>query len=148
MTSREEDSMAREEIIRLFDRRVDAMNRRDVAALTELYSADCVVESPMAAGMVRGHTGVEVYRAIFDAFPDLTFTMDDLLIDDQSAAQSGTIVGTDRGGFMGMPPSGRSMRVPVVILCRFGSSKIVHERRIYDFTGMLLQVGVLKAKPA
>ncbi len=25
--------------------------------------------------------------------------------------------------------------------------KVVHERRIYDFTGMLIQIGVLKAKP-
>ena len=25
---------------------------------------------------------------------------------------------------------------------------ITHERRIYDFTGMLVQIGVLKAKPA
>ena len=26
--------------------------------------------------------------------------------------------------------------------------QIVRERRIYDFTGLLLQIGVLKAKPA
>ena len=26
--------------------------------------------------------------------------------------------------------------------------KIVRERRIYDFTGMLVQIGVLKARPA
>ena len=25
---------------------------------------------------------------------------------------------------------------------------IVHERRVYDFTGMLVQIGLLKAKPA
>ena len=28
------------------------------------------------------------------------------------------------------------------------SGKIVRERRIYDFTGLLMQVGVLKGKPA
>jgi steroid delta-isomerase-like uncharacterized protein len=125
------------------------MNRRNVAALTELYSADCIVESPMAARLMRGHAAVaEVYRALFDAFPDLTFTMDDLLIDGQSAAQSGIVEGTDKGGFMGMPPSGRQLKVPVVILCKCADNKFVHERRIYDFTGMLLQIGVLKAKPA
>jgi len=25
--------------------------------------------------------------------------------------------------------------------------QIAHERRIYDFTGLLIQIGVLKAKP-
>jgi steroid delta-isomerase-like uncharacterized protein len=141
--------MTREEIVQLFDRRLDAMNRRDVAALIDLYSVDCIVESPMAARTVRGHAAVaEVYRALFEAFPDLTFTPDDLLIDGDAVAQVATAVGTDKGGFMGMPPSGRPMRVPVVILCRCDASKIVYERRIYDFTGMLLQIGVLKAKPA
>jgi hypothetical protein len=28
------------------------------------------------------------------------------------------------------------------------NGKIVRERRIFDFTGLLVQIGVLKAKPA
>jgi hypothetical protein len=31
---------------------------------------------------------------------------------------------------------------------RLRAGKIVHERRIYDFTGLLIQVGLLKTKPA
>jgi hypothetical protein len=27
------------------------------------------------------------------------------------------------------------------------SGQIAHERRVYDFTGMLIQIGLLKAKP-
>jgi hypothetical protein len=30
----------------------------------------------------------------------------------------------------------------------FADGLIAHERRIYDFTGLLLQIGVLRAKPA
>jgi hypothetical protein len=33
-------------------------------------------------------------------------------------------------------------------VCQVADGLIVHERRIYDFTGMLVQIGVLKAKPA
>jgi hypothetical protein len=29
-----------------------------------------------------------------------------------------------------------------------GDGKIQHERRVYDFTGLMVQLGVLKAKPA
>jgi hypothetical protein len=36
----------------------------------------------------------------------------------------------------------------MVTVCRVADGLIVHERRIYDFTGMLVQIGVLKAKPA
>jgi hypothetical protein len=34
-----------------------------------------------------------------------------------------------------------------VSVCTLKGGKIQHERRIYDFTGLLIQIGVLKAKP-
>ena len=55
---------------------------------------------------------------------------------------------TDTGGLMGMTPSGKPALVPIVAVYRLADGQIVHERRIYDFTGMLVQIGVLKAKPA
>jgi hypothetical protein len=36
----------------------------------------------------------------------------------------------------------------MVVVCAFGDGLIVHERRIYDFTGMLVQIGVFEAKVA
>jgi len=71
-----------------------------------------------------------------------------VLVDDQRAAVMATFTGTDRGGFMGMPATGRRVTIPVVFLYEFKDGKIVHDRRVYDFTGMLVQVGTLKAKPA
>ena len=49
---------------------------------------------------------------------------------------------------MGLAPTGKPFRIPIVYLFTFDDRFIVHERRIYDFTGMLVQIGVLKAKPA
>jgi predicted ester cyclase len=59
-----------------------------------------------------------------------------------------TFSGDDRGGFMGLPPTGRHVTIPVVFVYEFRDGQIVHERRVYDFTGLLVQVGTLKAKPA
>jgi hypothetical protein len=59
-----------------------------------------------------------------------------------------TLSGTDTGGLMGMSPSGKPALLPMVVVCRVADGYITHERRIYDFTGMLVQVGVLKARPA
>ena len=49
---------------------------------------------------------------------------------------------------MGLPPSGRSFRYAAVFLYELKDRQIVRERRISDFTGLLVQIGVLKAKPA
>ena len=144
------DSMlTREELTALFDRRQDALDNMDADALSADYADDCVVESP-AAGTLRGATAVDrARRAWFEAFPDVKYRTDRLIIDIDGAhvVQLVTIEGTDIGGFMGLP-SGKSFKAPAVYLYEFRDRKIVHETRIYDFTGVLIQIGLLKAKPA
>ena len=141
--------MTRQDVEELFARRLEALARHDSAALAMLHSADGMVDSPMAGGTVHGRRAIEeVYRAWFTAFPDVKFSADEaLLIDGDRAAQRLTIGGTDTGGFLNLPPTGKAFRVPLVGLFTLADHKIVHERRIYDFTGMLIQIGVLKAKP-
>ena len=43
---------------------------------------------------------------------------------------------------------GKHFRVPAVFLYELQGDKIIRERRIYDFTGMLVLIGILKARPA
>jgi hypothetical protein len=47
-----------------------------------------------------------------------------------------------------MVPSGKPVVIPIVYFSKIANGEIVYERRIYDFTGMLVQIGVLKARPA
>jgi predicted ester cyclase len=140
--------MTREEIVAFFARRQEAFARHDAAALAAAHSLDCMYESPWA-GTVSGRNAIEqAHRHWFTAFPDFAFQDQELLIDGRRVAQIATGVGTDIGGFIGLSPTGKRFRFPVVCLCTLNESEIVHERRIYDFTGMLVQIGVLKAKPA
>jgi predicted ester cyclase len=139
--------VTREETTALFASRQDAMNRHDAAGLTALYAADCVVESPTAGGVVQGLATVDaIHRAWVTGFPDVVFTTEDLLIDGDHVAWIANAAGTDTGGFMGIPPTGRAFALPMVMLSTVRDRRIVHERRIYDFTGMLVQIGILKAK--
>ena len=140
--------MTRHDILTLFEQRQAAFLRRDVGALADLYAEDGVVESLMA-GTVRGRDAIgNVYRAWFAAFPDVVITSEDLIVDGLRAAHFMTHAGTDSGGFMGLPPTGKPFRIPIVHFFEFRDGRIVRERRIYDFTGLLVQIGVLKAKPA
>ena len=141
--------MTREEVVDLSVRRQDAFNRKDVSALAALYCIDCRVESPLAAGLVQGRQAVtKIHERLFAAIPDLRLTGGQILVDGDQAVETMTMAGTYTGGFMGLPPSGRPLTVPIVLICRFDSGLIAHERRIYDFTGMLAQIGVLKTRPA
>ena len=140
--------MTREEILAFLARRQSAFVRRDVAALTADHAEDGLLESP-AGGTVQGRAAIEkVYHSFLNAFPDVVFEDEEPLVDGNRVAQLTTVVGTDFGGFMGVPPTGRHFRFRMVRLYTFDDGEITVERRIYDFTGLLVQIGVLKAKPA
>ena len=140
--------MTREETTAFFDRRLEAMTRHDVAALAADYAPDCVVESRMAGTVPGRAANEEVYRAWFSAFPDVTPHREALLIDDAQVAEVSVLTGTDTGGFLGLPASGKSFQFTIAFLYTLRNGQIVHERRVYDFVGMLVQLGVLKTKPA
>ncbi len=88
-----------------------------------------------------------MYCSWFTAFPDAVAQPEELLIDGNRVVLISTSAGTDTGGFLGLAPTGKSFRLPMVFIFALNERQIVHERRIYDFTGLLVQIGMLKAKP-
>jgi steroid delta-isomerase-like uncharacterized protein len=141
--------MSRDEIAALMDRRQSAWNAHDAYALSLDHSEDCVVYSPLAGGSATGREAIErLYATMFHAFTDFKLEHRDLLIDGDRAAIFGQAGGTDRGGFMGMDPTGRVAKVEIAFLYELRDGMIVSEHRIYDFTSVLIQIGVLKAKPS
>ena len=142
------DWMTRDETQHFFNRRLDAWKNRDLEALTLDHTEDCVLESPLA-GTVTGRAAIEnVYRGFLVSFPDFNLENPDLIVEDSRVAQMVTMSGTNTGGFMGLPPTGKRFNLPVVVIFTFRDGMIAHERLIYDFTGFLMEIGVLKAKPA
>jgi steroid delta-isomerase-like uncharacterized protein len=141
------DHMTRAEVVAFFDRRQTAYDNLDAAALAEDYAADCIVDSP-AGSTHTGRAAVrKVLQAVFDAFLDMRMRTDSLVIDGNRVAQAISIEGTNIGGFLGVSASGKPFRLAAVFLYELQDRHIVRERRIYDFTGMLTQIGVLKTKP-
>jgi steroid delta-isomerase-like uncharacterized protein len=140
--------MTRQDVETLIARREDALNRRDLAALAGLHAPHCVLQSPMA-GIVTGPAAIaEVWESLFAAFPDLHVAGDPPIIDGERVAQVAVLSGTDTGGFMGLPATKKHAQLPVVTLFEVQDCQFVRVRPIYDFTGLLIQLGVLKARPA
>lgn len=138
--------MTRDEISAIMARRREAFGRRDAAALATDYADDCVVESP-SGGVHRGPEDAErVLRNVFEAL-EVSLQDEAVLIDGDHVAQVVTIEGKGIAAFLGLPPTGKSFRVSGVFLYEFKNGKIVRERRIYDFTALLVQTGLLKVKP-
>ncbi len=140
--------MTREEIMAFFTRREAAWQAHDAAALAADHARDAIVISP-TGGVLEGRDHIErIYRVWFTAFPDLARTNTDVLVDGDRAVLVTTVTGTHDGDFFGLPASGRRVEALCAFIYTLRDGAIVHERRILDFTGVLIQVGVLKAKPA
>jgi predicted ester cyclase len=140
--------MQRDEIVALIARRETAWLTRDAAALTATHGDKGTVVSPFG-GVQEGRAEIErIYRLWFSAFPDIVFHQDDLLIDGDRAVLIGRMSATHAGDFFGLAPTGRHFEAQIAFVLKFAAGAVQEERRIYDFTGLLVQVGVLKAKPS
>jgi predicted ester cyclase len=140
--------MTRGEIAEVFARRQEAWRRRDAETLAADHAEDGVLESPIG-GDVKGRSAIaNIYRVWFSSFPDVMFFPQHLLISRNQAVQFARMVGIQQGDFCGLAPTGKRFEIHCAFLFIFAGGKIAHEIRIYDFTGLLLQLGVLKAKPA
>jgi predicted ester cyclase len=88
------------------------------------------------------------YEALFRSFPDWAMDCEPPLIDGDRIAVPFMAKATHAGRFMGLEGTGRRFEVHGVLLMHMQNGLIAHERRVYDFTGLLVQIGVLKSKPA
>jgi steroid delta-isomerase-like uncharacterized protein len=140
--------MTREEIAEFFARRDAAWQRHDSAALAADHIENGEVDSPLW-GKVKGHSAIlNTYTDFFASFPEAQYFTENLLIDGNKVVQFTEMTGMQKGDFCGLPPSGKKFRMRCAFLFSFENDRIAHELRIYDFTGILVQLGVLKAKPA
>jgi steroid delta-isomerase-like uncharacterized protein len=143
--------MTSDEIRSFLDRFVRAWEKQDVKALGACYCQDCTVVSPIFH-TVRGRAQVErSYTDLFRAFASPAVRVDDMVIstgEPPRAVLVWTVQAIHAGELFGMPGSGKRIERTAAYILTFRDGLIVNERRVYDFTHMLMQLGVLKAKPA
>ena len=135
---------------RLFiTRYVDLWQREDLRGLVACYAEDAHIESPMFHG-IDGREAIEKsFVDLFKAFADSKIGVEDVIIDNESGDRCVTVFtscGTHRGLLFGMPGTGRRVEIKGAFVMTFENGRIKSERRLYDFVGLLVQLGVLKTK--
>jgi steroid delta-isomerase-like uncharacterized protein len=143
--------MTREDLITLFQHRQEYWAARDSESLVLAYAEACVVVSPIF-GTVTGRDAIATsYRQLFVSFSDWMYRGVDLVIepgDNARVAQFFRVEATHTQDMFGVPATHRRFDIQGAILFEFDAAGlIVKERRLYDFSAMLLQLGVLRARP-
>ena len=137
--------MTRSEITTMLLKRQLHWAAHDSAALAGAHSEDGVVQSPIF-GTVTGRLEIEkTYIRLFEVFADWTY---DIIVDGERVVQVFHVKASHTSELFGLAATGRRFEINGALLLTFKDGLIAKERRLYDFTSMLLQLGVLKAKPA
>ena len=134
----------------LFERRAQAWARRDAAGLAADYAEDAVVTSPMFP-QAEGRAAIEKsFASLFRVFPDWEVNFEPVCVDADHTRvmQACHVRATQRGEFMGIGATGKRVEFECVLVMSVRDGQITQERRVYDFTGVLIQLGVLRSKPA
>jgi steroid delta-isomerase-like uncharacterized protein len=123
----------------------DSVNR-GTPAFAETFAPELTIEIVGHPEVRDRESFASTMRALLAAFPDLQFTLDELL----PAGEDGDVTvirwtarGTHRGDQLGIPATGKSVTFQGIIVDRLRDGKIVDRHEIYDRLGLLQQLGVV-----
>lgn len=119
-------------------------NEGNLDAADRLFAADYIEHVPILPGLPPGVAGLKVFAtALRNAFPDLQYTVEDLIAEGDKVAVRASMRGTHKGEFMSIPPTGKQATWTEIHLCRFADGKVVEHWANGDQLGMLQQLGVV-----
>ena len=126
----------------------EIFNRGNMSMVDELFAADFVEHEELPPGIPRDREGViQLTSMLRSAFPDFKATIDDIIAEGDKVVIRQTWSGTQKGEFMGIPPTGKSVSIGVIDIIRMGDGKVVEHWGQMDSMGMMQQLGAIPAGP-
>ena len=141
--------MVTDRISAFIDRHIAGWKMRDPAMLASNHAEYGVILSPMFH-RVEGRPLIRLaYADLFATFPDWEITYDAPIVDGNRVAIFFSVTATHSGDFLGVPGTGRRCAFEGVSLFELDADFLIkEERRVYDFTGLLTRLGILRFRPS
>ena len=120
----------------------EIVNERNPDAIEEIYPPDLVWHEPDRD--IRGYEQAKPFvSTFFEAFPDITISVDDVIGEGEKVVSRYTLRGTHQGETEEFgPPTGRQFELEGITIHRFEEGKIVEEWERYDNLSALQQLGL------
>lgn len=136
--------MSRDETIALIEALHALWNSGDVASIPKIYASDFIAHMPKGweRSEFHGHDGVrELICRIRDAFSRWTEHVDDIIIDGNKVVTRYTSTGVHTGPFIGLAPTGRSVRIDEISIYRIKDGLVAEQWCLTDDLTMGRQLG-------
>src|SRR5215467_1553729 len=124
----------------------EMFHQGNLAIAEELITPDCINHEVPPGMNNRGpESACQVIVMLRTAFPDLHFTIEELVAEEDTVAGRVTMSGTHLGPFQGLAPTGRSFQQDHMHFVRFRDGKAIEHWAVRDDLGMMRQLGVIHA---
>ena len=123
----------------------EAQSRGNMGAVDE-FLAESFIDHSALPGFLPTPVGVkQLFGALRTAFPDLQAIIHDQIAEGDRVVTRKTLSGTHQGTFMGIPPTGRKVKINVIDILRIVDGKITDHWNVIDRLGLMQQLGVIQA---
>jgi predicted ester cyclase len=109
----------------------------------ELYAATYTYHLPSSSEVMDLARVNEVDAMFHAAFPDLHFTLEDLVAEGDKVAYRYSVWGTHMGEFMGIAATGKQILVTGTLTTRIVDGKFQEDWENIDMFGLMQQLGVI-----
>jgi steroid delta-isomerase-like uncharacterized protein len=124
----------------------DVINGGNLELIGEIIAPEFVMHWPLLPHPMRGQEGLKHFVTMLrTAFPDIRYTIEREMADQEMAAIRWTMAATHQGEFLGTPASGNSVHLQGVNIFRINESQIVEIWVNENDLGLLEQIGRIPA---
>lgn len=122
----------------------EVLNAGNLALVDDLIARGYVSHYPTGYDFGGGPEGVkQIVSAVRTGFPDVHFTVEDVIAEGDKVVGRWTFRGTHQGDFMGILPTGRKVSVMGIAIYRIARGKIAEAWVAWDSLGLLQQLGAV-----
>jgi len=117
-------------------------NQKNLAVIDEVCAANCVLYDP--SGPIQGREALKQFIGSYlGAFPDFHVTIEDIIAEGDKVVVRQTTTATHQGELMGIPPTGKRVKISGIHITHVADGKMVEEWANDDVLGLLQQLGVI-----
>ena len=109
----------------------------------EILSNDYVFHHPAGIDLNGAEEYKKLVAEVRSAFPDINFTLDDVIVEGDKIVYRWTLRGTHQTEFRGIPPTNKEVEVWGITIERVVGGKLVEAWERYDTLGLMRQLGVV-----
>ncbi|MFN8379363.1 MAG: ester cyclase [Anaerolineae bacterium] len=93
-----------------------AEEKREIEGLVETVTPACIYQVVPTGQRWEGHDGARAfYASLFGAFPDVRFSLNEIVIGPQGVFEVARLTGTHEGVWAGIAPTGRHVALTIAI---------------------------------